>query len=299
MIHELYSRLIGLSHMGWYKALVSLVIATFVPISYAIMILYLLMGFDLFLGIWKGIAFQSFSSHRLRLGVSKIVLYSISFIVVRLIEQQLHLPNTLLADTLIIFLSATEVISIIETLVLLGVPIPSQKIIKFITDNIKIDGVRFSKDQEINNAVEEIHKIQVFHVPAILDRATKEMVGMKIRGLEEVIKQVNTMKTHGEKPQDMALKVKLSLTSEMKLVERELRSVRVDPKRVTGFINWCKFYDKGLFEYISDISGKCGKCDKVGECEECIGEIKRGIIKEIANKINALVTEAIENKEEA
>jgi len=231
MLHDLYSRLIAITHLGFYKALLALVIATFTPIAYSLMILYILMGIDLGLGVWKGVSFQSFSSKRLRMGLGKIILYAIGIVAVRLLEQQIHAPNTMLTDTLIIFLSITELISIIETLVLLGVPIPSEKIIKMITDNIKIDGIHFSCDKEINKNIEEINKIRLLNVPAIPDKATREMVEAKVGGLEEVIKQINAVHSHNQKPSDFAMKVKLALTSEMKIVEREIRNVTTTIER--------------------------------------------------------------------
>jgi len=114
---------------AWHKAMVAAVLWILViltPVAIGLFAICILVFIDLFLGIWKAIKQNNFSSSRLRTGIGKFILYPLAIVSVRISETSLPIDGVCIAsDFLILFLSVTELISILETLAILGVDIPS------------------------------------------------------------------------------------------------------------------------------------------------------------------------------
>ncbi|HDY90273.1 MAG TPA: holin [bacterium] len=98
------------------------------PIYAALIGLLVLVIIDFFLGIWRAVKEVRFSSARMRTGVSKIILYCACILTVRLGEQQIYLiygkEILYISEFTILFFSATEIASILETISKLGVKVP-------------------------------------------------------------------------------------------------------------------------------------------------------------------------------
>ena len=123
------SRLHSITSAPLQKAIVAFFFSIFAPAAPAVIGLFVLIGIDLIVGVIRAIKENRFSSARLRTGVSKFLLYPVTIMAVRLGEQQLLYAFgkdiDYVTSFLILYLAITELISVLETLSILGVPIPS------------------------------------------------------------------------------------------------------------------------------------------------------------------------------
>ena len=99
----------------------------FMGMETSYIILLVLIILDTFTGVATSIKYKRFSSIGLRKCIRKIITYAVCVITVRLLELIL-IPiviTTLLSKIIIIFLAFTESVSILESLTLLGLPLPT------------------------------------------------------------------------------------------------------------------------------------------------------------------------------
>jgi len=127
-MHTITHRIESISELPIIKTIFAAILTAFTPVLAALVSLLLLVFIDLVLGIYRGIVSHSFTSARLRTGVSKFILYPIAIVSVRLAETQIPMLGnsevTFVSSFMILYLSVTELISILETLTMLKVPIP-------------------------------------------------------------------------------------------------------------------------------------------------------------------------------
>ncbi len=111
------------------------------PIMGGLFALLTLVFIDLVLGVWKAIKQSNFSAARLRTGTYKFITYTMAIITVRIVETLLPVKGiTYVADFTILFLAVTELISILETLTILGVNIPSP-VLQFFKKQVDIKSI--------------------------------------------------------------------------------------------------------------------------------------------------------------
>jgi len=152
------------------KALTGLFITLFSPVEVSFIALLVLILIDTFTGMAQACKFKRFSSNGLRKAVNKIVMYSVAIITARLLEMGiLYFFITFVFSQFIVgFLILTEVISIVENLILLGVPIP-RNFISVLLRNIKILGLENIVRQSIDDYSQskEIEEIINYQLPSI------------------------------------------------------------------------------------------------------------------------------------
>jgi len=180
----------NLSNLWQIKALTGLLITLFSPIWASFIILLALILIDTFTGVALACRFRRFSSNGLRKAVSKIAMYSISIITSRLLEMGvLYFYETFFVSQFIVgFLILTEVISIIENLVLLGVPIP-KNFISILLKNIKIFGLEsvLRQSMEDYSEAKEIEEIINYQLPAIKNQQMRKLLEIQFEGWSKVI----------------------------------------------------------------------------------------------------------------
>jgi len=172
------------------KALTGLFITLFSPVQFSFIVLLTLILIDTFTGTAQACKFKRFSSNGLRKAVNKIVMYSLSIVTARLLEMGiLYFFETFLFSQFIIgFLILTEVISIIENLILLGVPIP-KNFISILLQNIKILGLENIVRQSMDDYSEskEIEEIINYQLPAIKNQQMRKLLEIEFEGWSKVI----------------------------------------------------------------------------------------------------------------
>ncbi|MGE5329772.1 MAG: phage holin family protein [Deltaproteobacteria bacterium] len=172
------------------KVLTGLFITLFSPVQFSFFVLIILIVIDTLTGTAQACKFKRFSSNGLRKAVNKIVMYSISIITARLLEMGiLYFFETFLISQFIIgFLIFTEVISVIENLVLLGVPIP-KNFISVLLQNIKMLGLENVIRQSIDDYSEskEIEEIINYQLPAIRNQQMRKLIEIEFEGWSKVI----------------------------------------------------------------------------------------------------------------
>jgi len=180
----------NLGNLWQSKVLTGLLITIFTPVQASFIILLALILIDTFTGIALACRFKRFSSNGLRKAVNKIAMYSISIITARLLEMGiLYFYQTFFVSQFIVgFLILTEVISIIENLVLLGVPIPKD-FISVLLKNIKIFGLEGIVRRSIEDYSEakEIEEIINYQLPVIKNQQMRKLLEIEFEGWSKVI----------------------------------------------------------------------------------------------------------------
>ena len=111
---------------SWLKVVISTITAMFIPHLTAIYILTALIIFDTILGSWIAIMAGNFTSTGMKKTPMKVMMYSISIIVVKLLEVLIASSKvTMILKGLFVYLSLIESKSIFENLARMGLPIPN------------------------------------------------------------------------------------------------------------------------------------------------------------------------------
>jgi len=172
------------------KALTGLFITLFSPVEVSFIALLVLILIDTFTGMAQACKFKRFSSNGLRKAVNKIVMYSVAIITARLLEMGiLYFFITFVFSQFIVgFLILTEVISIVENLILLGVPIP-RNFISVLLRNIKILGLENIVRQSIDDYSQskEIEEIINYQLPSIKNQQMRKLLEIEFEGWSKVI----------------------------------------------------------------------------------------------------------------
>ncbi len=118
----------------WSKIGVSAVFTALWDQETALTVLAILCGIDFLCGFANAVKLRSVSSNRMRQGFVKLILYAVLVLVVVLLEAH-FIPQTegKLTKAVMAMLAITEFLSIVENLVVLGLPIPfSRQLLYFL-----------------------------------------------------------------------------------------------------------------------------------------------------------------------
>ncbi|MGH4124502.1 MAG: phage holin family protein [Clostridium sp.] len=159
--------------------------------SYIILLVLIIL--DTITGISTAIKYKRFSSTGLRKATKKIITYSLCVITVRLLETILNslITTTMLSQIIIAFLAITESVSILENLILLGVPIPSN-ILPILIKTLNIPGLNAmlitSKDK--HSEFSDIDDIINYQIPAFEDKYIRNFLEIKCDVMKSTINQI-------------------------------------------------------------------------------------------------------------
>lgn len=172
------------------KMLAGIVLTIFAPIHVAFTILMILIAIDTGTGIAQGLKTRRFSSRHLRKAANKVILYGVCVITTRLLEQGIlyFFSTTMISQMVLGFLIVTETLSIIENLILLGIPIP-ENFVSIILKNIKVFGIedivrRSIQDYSENKDIEEIVNYQI---PTVKNETVRKLLEIKFEVWSEIV----------------------------------------------------------------------------------------------------------------
>jgi len=175
----------------WYiKLLVGIVITIFAPIQMAFFALLILIIIDTITGIAQAVRFKRFRSSFLRKAVNKTILYGLCIITIRLLEQGIlyFFNTTVISQITLGFLIVTEVISILENLVLLGVPLPTD-FLTVLLKNIKVFGLENIVRQSLQDFSEskEIDEIIHYQIPTLNNLNMRKILEIKFEVWSQIV----------------------------------------------------------------------------------------------------------------
>lgn len=163
-------------------------------VSYSILLALIVI--DSFTGMAVSLKYSRFSSKGLVKLLKKIITYSTAIFTVRLLEIGIvPIVNTsMMSHIVVIFLEITEVISILENLTLLGVPLPAS-FISFLLKYLKIPGlnsaIKLNKSKEKD--VDEIEDMIRYHIPAFNDSNIRKLLEIKFECWKSLVFEINKL----------------------------------------------------------------------------------------------------------
>ena len=125
-IKDIVSQVFSLPFLKTIVSGILFIFSWFIPETafFAVTAVYLLITFDTLLGVLKGIRFQCFSSQEFfRVGIKSVV-YFVLLGTAHLMDKVL--PVKAAGDIMSSFLFFTELASVVENAIILGVPIPKK-----------------------------------------------------------------------------------------------------------------------------------------------------------------------------
>ena len=123
-----------------------LILLALAPHALALQGLAMLVAIDFICGVWAAKRSRTLSSLGMRRGIAKMLIYFIFINAVALAERSV-LNTNVCTMTAIGILSATEVLSIVENLVILGLPIPyAAKILSLVGNKAAMYGIKLDLD---------------------------------------------------------------------------------------------------------------------------------------------------------
>lgn len=175
-----------------------------IKISYIILII--LISIDTISGIASAIKFRRFSSKGMLKITRKIILYTTSIVTVRLFEVILKslINTTMLSQTITAFLAITEVVSILENMIILGAPIPSN-IISIMLNSLKIPnvGTAISVMTDNDKDINQIDEMLEYQVSTFQNKEVRELLNIKLNVWKSIAQQINTVKENDSEPKDV------------------------------------------------------------------------------------------------
>ncbi len=172
-----YARQVG--DFIWWKLGLSLVAAALAPHGLELKGLALIVIIDLICGVWVAAKTHTLSSAGMRRGVAKMLIYFLFLGVVAIAEHSV-LDTVICTRVAIGILLATEVLSVTENLVMLGLPIPyASNVLQLVSNKAANYGVNVdvSNPQKLAAVNDVIYMISTT-VPAVRDRTLRNCLGI-------------------------------------------------------------------------------------------------------------------------
>lgn len=168
----------------WCKVLV---VAVYVPISMALMphwstlqALFLLFVTDFVCGVWVAKKTKTLSSFGMRRGLAKAAIYVIFISSVALAEHSSFGTDVATIGAMGL-LAATEVLSITENLVLLGLPIPyAAKVLRMVSTKARSMGIDVGDDPGAAAAVKDMVDLLETTIPAFKDKTLRKCLDVYV-----------------------------------------------------------------------------------------------------------------------
>jgi toxin secretion/phage lysis holin len=238
-------------------------------------ILLLLIILDTVTGISTAIKYKRFSSTGLRKATKKIITYTLCLITVRLLETTLNplVTTAMLSEIIMAFLAITESVSILENLILLGVPIPSN-ILLVLIKNLNVPGLNTMLETSLDkhSGISDIDDIINYQIPDFEDKYMRSFLEIKCNVMKSIINQIMLInETTNDNPDILFYKILSSIELGVNDMNKKWVSEKIPIKLIKSFsdINQPKV-DKCLEKLkISCYSGRTTK-DIKDEIIDCI-----------------------------
>jgi toxin secretion/phage lysis holin len=260
------------------KLFIGSILVVFSPFKEILWILLVFIIIDTVTGCCNAIKSRKFSSKRFRKGVKKIITYSTSIVVVRLLEVGIAplIQTNMITRLITTFLILTEAISILENLTMCGVPLPPG-ILRLILESLNfqrfydIFGGGFDRQRYII----EIDEIIRYQVPLVKSEYTQKLLKINFEEWENAINFIDNELSKNVPDSNDLLFYRLSglinSTNNMindKWIEEEIPKGCIDNFNIS--------HEKRVKNWINDIKEICYKSENNDNKRKAI--IERTII---------------------
>lgn len=175
-------------------------------------VLIALILIDTIFGTAKGKKYHSFSLKRFSIILFKLITYTASVLTVRLLEIGIAslYETSLLSQLILVYLILAEVTSILENLILLGVPIPSN-FVPILLSQIKILGVHNLKNTSSEHFKQksEIKDIIKLKIPEIKDGQLQKALLIYFNFWEKILIDIDNLFKEDENVESIYFKLTL------------------------------------------------------------------------------------------
>jgi phage-related holin len=239
----------------WVKVIIGILLAALAPQAAALSGLITLFCIDLGCGVWVACKTKTLSSYGMRRGFAKLILYVVFICTVAVCEHNV-LHTDFVTFAAIGLLSATEVLSIMENLVLLGLPIPyAAQILKIVGSSAKAWGINVAEDPGAAAAIRDMVTILEATVPELTDPVLRTCLDEFTKRWYQHMRGLAT----GDMIGDLAL-VRVRSLSQLDRVLNDIRSdlSRHDidaPSQRIFLDSWCRQVLSRLYSEVGRISG--------------------------------------------
>lgn len=285
---EVMTSVLRLVDFWQYKLLLSTIVVIFAPFKIALLILFIMIFMDTLTGCIYAFKVRRFSSGKLRRGLGKLIIYTSSIVVVRLLEIGIYevFKTTTFTNVIISYLVLTESLSVLENLTLLGAPLPmglKNIILSQIKNNIL--GVMFKNGIRNMDLLSEILDMINYQLPPIKNDKLRLFLKIKLEEWSEFIVLVSKQFANYSKDENKEL-IYLRVTTQISFTLNKVNERCVEdsiPKSLIDSFN--KIHDIRIEQMINDIRRICYEGPIVGEIREKVCE--RVIVYLYQNIVNA------------
>lgn len=273
----------------WAKLGFGLLCAALMPHQLALQGLALMTFIDLACGVWVAVKTHSLSSAGMRRGLSKILIYTVFICAVALGEHTV-LGTEFCTVGAIGLLAATELLSITENLVMLGLPVPyGAQVLRLVSRKAKNFGFAFnSEDADGLAYAKDLVDIIRVHVPKITDRRLSQIMELYCSGWYAYIRDL------GEQPfmggRDLAWeRVRAGLERTMVEIQNQMTRADIPLASQKVFIGWTTELMGRFFSQAQEVcmSEKLAYGDKPERIREMLALMLYRLLAEV-NAVDAL-----------
>jgi phage-related holin len=161
----------------WYKLGVAVICAALMPHALALQGLGILLALDFGCGVWVARKTRTLSSEGMRKGIGKLLLYA-AFVCGIAVAEHTISDTQFCTTGALGLLAATEILSITENLVMLGLPIPyAAKVLSTVSRKARSYGFHFSSDNtEAMSYARDMVLLLDTHIPQLRNRELRTMM---------------------------------------------------------------------------------------------------------------------------
>lgn len=164
----------------WIKLGLVMIYAALMPHAAALQSLFLLFLADFVCGVLVAKRTKTLSSFGMRRGLAKMAIYMVFISSIALAENSI-LQTTVATLGAIGLLAATEVLSITENLVLLGLPIPyAAKVLRLVSTKAQSMGIDVGDDPGAAAAVKDMVDLLQTTIPAFKDKTLRQCLDIYV-----------------------------------------------------------------------------------------------------------------------
>jgi toxin secretion/phage lysis holin len=261
----MWSYLTKIFNMWQIKLIMGSIFTIFAPFKVTLWVLLTFIIIDTITGCCNAIRTRKFSSKRFQKGVRKVVTYSTTIIVVRLLEIGIAplIETTLITRLIATFLVLTEAISILENLTLCGVPLPPE-VLRLILGSLNFQEFYeiFGKGFDKQKYIMEIDEIIQYQVPIVKSMCTQKLLAVKFEEWKNAVNVIDEQLTVNPPDSNELLFYRISSlinsTNNMindKWVEEGISKECID--------NFNRYHSKRVEDWINDIEIICYKSDSI------------------------------------
>lgn len=268
----------------WVKCGPAILWAALVPHSIALQGLCVLFGLDFICGLWVAKRTHTLSSSGMRRGISKLLIYFVFISAVALAERTMLETNgiTLVAIGL---LAMTEVLSITENLVMLGLPIPfAAKVLRLVNNKAGNYGMKIGADADSFATLKDMVDLLEDVIPTYRNALLRVLLTVYLSHWYEFSRDLDSASLAGT-PDLVTERVRNQLSRVMIDIRAALTRESVPPGVQDIFLNqWIKsLYACLLAKIDAKIADESAStADKIDSIRESVALMLYRVIKETA-----------------